>query len=106
MAIFRRAKGADAAPRAVEEVFPRLGDVHARAHVRVRGQVFKIKLRPSEGMPALEVTIIDDSGSAVVVWSGRRSIGGVGLGRRLVVEGVPTMVGKKLTFTNPTYELR
>jgi hypothetical protein len=106
MALFRRAKGSDAAPPTATESFPLLVDVVPRVHVRVRGQVFKIKLRPSEGMPALEVTIIDDSGSAVIVWSGRRSIGGVGLGRRMVVEGVPTMVGKKLTFTNPTYELR
>ena len=104
MALFRRKK-APVDVGAAGETFPPLGSVQARQHVRVRGQVFRIKLRPSEGMPALEVTIIDDSGSAVIVWSGRRSIGGVGLGRRLVVEGVPTQVGKKLTFTNPAYEL-
>ena len=105
MGLFRRRKGAIESPQQPGEVLPRLGDVVARQHVRVRGQVFKIKLRPSEGMPALEVTIIDDSGSAVIVWSGRRSIGGIGLGRRIVIEGVPMQAGKKLVFTNPAYEL-
>ena len=104
MALFRRKK-ATVEVSTAGETFPPLGSVLPRQHVRVRGQVFRIKLRPSEGMPALEVTIIDDSGSAVIVWSGRRAIGGVGLGRRMVVEGVPTQVGKKLTFTNPAYEL-
>ena len=104
MALFRRKKSTAEVSTAAE-TFPLLGSVPPRQHVRVRGQVFRIKLRPSEGMPALEVTIIDDSGSAVIVWSGRRAIGGVGLGRRMVVEGVPTQVGKKLTFTNPAYEL-
>ena len=52
------------------------------------------------GSPAVSVT-----GSVTVVWSGRRSIGGVGLGRRIIIEGVPMKGPHGLTFTNPSYEL-
>jgi len=100
---FGRKKGtADAAE---SEVFPAIATIEPRRHVRVKGQIFKLKTRPSQGMPALEVTLIDDTGSVTVVWSGRRSIGGVGLGRRIIVEGVPMKGPRGLTFTNPSYEL-
>ena len=98
----RKKKGAEPAEA---EVFPDLASVEPRRHVRVKGQIFKLKTRPSQGMPALEVTLIDDTGSVTVVWSGRRSIGGVGLGRRIIVEGVPMKGPRGLTFTNPSYEL-
>ena len=88
-----------------EETFPALASVSPRMHVRVRGQVFKLRTRPRQGMPALEVTLVDESGSVTVVWSGRRSIGGVGLGRRIIIEGVPAQGPRGLTFTNPSYEL-
>lgn len=88
-----------------DEVFPALSSVEPRRHVRVKGQIFKLRTRPRQGMPSLEVTLIDDSGSVTVVWSGRRSIGGVGLGRRIIIEGVATKGPHGLTFTNPAYEL-
>lgn len=68
--------------------------------------MFRLKMRPSRGLPAFEVMLIDDSGSVIVVWTGRRAIGGIGLGRRLVVEGVPMEESRGLVFTNPAYELR
>ncbi|MEY4081485.1 MAG: hypothetical protein RL430_1915 [Actinomycetota bacterium] len=97
-------KKKDGAP-ADAEVFPALATIEPREHVRVKGQIFKLKTRPSQGMPALEVTLVDDTGSVTVVWSGRRSIGGVGLGRRIIIEGVPMKGPRGLTFTNPSYEL-
>lgn len=100
---FGRRKGT--AEEVESEVFPDIAAVEPRRHVRVKGQIFKLKTRPSHGMPALEVTLIDDTGSVTVVWSGRRSIGGVGLGRRIIVEGVPMKGPRGLTFTNPSYEL-
>jgi hypothetical protein len=39
------------------------------------------------------------------VWTGRRAIGGVALGRRLVVEGVAIRRGAQLEFMNPEYTL-
>lgn len=64
-----------------------------------------MRARPTEGIPALAVTISDGTGSVVAVWTGRRAIGGVTLGRRLVLDGVATLHGAQLEFTNPAYTL-
>jgi hypothetical protein len=77
----------------------------ARHLVRVCGQVIRMRTRPTGGLPALAVSISDDSGTAVAVWTGRRSIGAITLGRRLVIEGVAVRSGDHLEFTNPAYTL-
>lgn len=87
-----------AAPMAIAEAT-------ARQTVRVAGQVTHMRMRPTSGLPALAVTIADGSGTAVAVFTGRRSIGGIGLGRRLAIEGVPVRRGALLEFTNPAYVL-
>lgn len=73
--------------------------------VRIRGTVFRIRLRPSLGMPTLEVTLADDSGSVVARWLGREAIAGVGLGRQMVLEGVASRESGALVLLNPIYEL-
>jgi len=83
----------------------RIAEVEERMPVRVRGQVVRIRSRPARGLPSLAVTIGDDTGSIVVVWTGRRAIGGITLGRRLIVDGVPRRVGRQLELTNPGYTL-
>jgi hypothetical protein len=82
-----------------------IADAPARRNVRVSGQVTRMRARPTTGLPALAVSISDDSGTAVAVWTGRRAIGGVALGRRLVVEGVAIRRGDQLEFMNPEYTL-
>lgn len=82
-----------------------LGHVEARTPVRVVGEVTRIRSRPGHGIPALTVTLEDDSGKVLVVWTGRRSIGGVSLGRCLLIEGMASNRGGALEFTNPTYTL-
>lgn len=64
-----------------------------------------MRARPTEGVPSLAVSIADDTGSAIAVWTGRRAIGGITLGRRLRIEGVGAKVGERLEFTNPAYTL-
>jgi hypothetical protein len=76
-----------------------------RTHVRVTGQVMRMRARPTTGIPALAVTVSDGTGSAIAVWSGRREIGGVTLGRTLVLEGVATLRAGQLEFMNPVYTL-
>ena len=71
----------------------------------VEGQVVRMRARPTSGRPALAVTIADTTGSITAVWTGRRAIGGVTLGRRLRLEGVAANVGHGLEFTNPAYTL-
>ncbi len=76
-----------------------------RHRLKIEGQVVRMRARPTSGQPSLAVTISDDTGSFTAVWTGRRAIGGVTLGRRLVIEGVATQVGDHLEFTNPAYTL-
>jgi len=76
-----------------------------RVAVRVEGEVTRMRARPTTGVPALAVTISDATGSVVAVWTGRRSIGGLTLGRHVLLDGVAVRRGQVLEFTNPAYTL-
>ncbi len=76
-----------------------------RQLVCVCGKVTRMTARPTSGQPALAVTIADESGSVTAVWTGRRAIGGVTLGRRIAIKGVAGVHGAHLEFTNPSYTL-
>jgi RecG-like helicase len=80
-------------------------DAIPRHQIAVQGQVTRMRSRPTNRQPSLAVTVSDDSGSVTAVWTGRRAIGGISLGRRVVIEGVAVRVGERLEFTNPTYTL-
>lgn len=82
-----------------------ISEVVPRQRVAVCGRVTRMTARPTAGQPALAVCISDDSGTVTAVWTGRRAIGGVTLGRRLMVQGVPMIHGATLEFTNPDYTL-
>ena len=64
-----------------------------------------MKTKPARGIPSLCVRITDETGTVVAVWTGRRSIGGIALGRRVLLEGVASDSPDGLTFMNPSYEL-
>ena len=106
MALLRRKSGTKDTP-VIDPCGPTvpIAQAQARVPVRVVGHVTRMRARPRTGLPALVVTIADDTGSAVLVWTGRRSLGGLTLGRRVVVEGVAVLRGAHLEFTNPTYTL-
>ena len=82
-----------------------IGAIVPRQFVRVVGTIVLIKSRPGHGLPALSVVLGDETGRAMVLWTGRRSLGGITLGRRLLVEGVAARRGGSLEFTNPVYTL-
>jgi hypothetical protein len=84
-----------------------IGDAVARQEITVAGEISSLRLVPRAGMPSLEATVSDGSGSVVIVWSGRRVIPGVSPGKRLVVtgRGTPQGPGGRLTVFNPRYEL-
>jgi len=86
------------------EVTP-IADVAARQMVCVRGEVSRMTLRPTGKMPSLAVAVDDGTGSITVVWTGRRSIGGISLGRQLQVRGVARAAGDHLEVMNPDYLL-
>lgn len=103
MPLFGRKQHAETS--AADEFFRPLAETQPRVRTHVLGQVFRLKLRPSAGLPSLEVTITDDSGSVTVIWTGRRAIAGIALGRRIIVTGVPIQRDGGLVFLNPWYQL-
>ena len=82
-----------------------IAEMQARQYICVTGKVTRMTARPTSGQPALAVTVSDDTGTVTAVWTGRRSIGGITLGRRIAIKGVAVARGTKLEFTNPSYTL-
>jgi RecG-like helicase len=75
-----------------------------RRRVRVAGVVRRITLRPVQGFQAFEVVLWDGTGELSARWLGRRSINGLELGSRLVLEGVLGRDHGRLRMVNPTFE--
>ena len=90
---------------ALEDVVP-IGDVTWRSRVKVAGRVKALRVQPwSEKIQSLELTLVDGTGGITVVFLGRRRIGGVKLGARLVVEGTVAETRNQLAILNPAYQL-
>lgn len=101
----RKREGEPATPASAEPVAVKISEIQPRRLVCVCGKVTRMTARPTTGQPALAVSIADETGTVTAVWTGRRAIGGVTLGRRIAVEGVPMKHGAHLEFTNPKYTL-
>ena len=82
-----------------------IGETQPRQRVCVCGKVTRMTARPTSGQPALAISIADETGTVTAVWTGRREIGGITLGRKIAIKGVPVMRGDHLEFTNPGYVL-
>ncbi|MDP9005804.1 MAG: OB-fold nucleic acid binding domain-containing protein [Actinomycetota bacterium] len=82
-----------------------LGDCPLRCRVRVVGEVTSLRVVPRAGSPSLEVTVDDGTGSALVVFTGRRAIRGLDPGRGVILEGVVRRERSRLTMINPAYTL-
>ena len=74
--------------------------------VCVSGTLRAVTLRPRAGVPTLEAELYDGSGSVLLIWLGRRRIGGIECGRSLVARGRLTMHDGRPTLYNAEYELR
>lgn len=81
-------------------------DAPDREKVVVEGALKTVTLRPRGGVPALEAVLYDGSGSIVLVWLGRRRIGGIEPGRQLRVQGRIGVQHQERVMFNPRYELR
>jgi len=104
VSLLRRRRTTEATGSAEGDIVA-LVDAPTRVRIRVRGQIVRMRARPAQGLPTLVVVIADDTGRATVHWTGRRAIGGVTLGRNLIIDGVATRSAEGLTFTNPRYTL-
>ncbi|MPY96112.1 MAG: DNA-binding protein [Acidimicrobiia bacterium] len=79
--------------------------VGPRSRAKVSGEVVSVRIVPRAGAPSLEVAIDDGYGRAVAVFFGRKGLGGLNPGRRLVVEGVAQHERGRTVFYNPAYTL-
>jgi len=82
----------------------RIRDAATRTRVKLAGVVRRITVVPLEGHEALEVLVYDGTGEITVVWMGRRSIHGLTLGTRLVVEGMMAEQRGERRLVNPSFE--
>jgi RecG-like helicase len=90
---------------ALDSVTP-IGDVQWRERVKVAGRVKALRIQPwSEKIQSLELTLVDGTGGLTVVFLGRRQIGGIKLGARIVVEGTVAETRGQLALLNPAYQL-
>jgi hypothetical protein len=105
MGIFRK----PAATEQIAEPEPEatsMAQIAVRQPVTVRGTVTRIRSVPRTGLPSLAVTVEDESGRVTAIWSGRRAIGGISLGRHLDLSGIAVQGASGLEFHNPVYTLR
>lgn len=83
-----------------------MASVPRRVPVVVCGKVTRLRTRPAHGIPTFVITLRDDTGFVTALWTGRREIGGITLGRELCLEGVCTDGPDGATFMNPAYTLQ
>jgi RecG-like helicase len=82
----------------------RIADASIRSSAKIAGVVRRITVRPVEGSESLEALLSDGTGEIEVVWMGRRSIPGLSLGTRVVVDGVVGELRKRRRMVNPRFE--
>jgi hypothetical protein len=82
----------------------RIREVEPRSRSKLAGVVRRITIHPLEGHEALEALLYDGTGQISVVWMGRRSIAGLSLGTKLVVEGMIGEQQGERRLVNPTFE--
>ena len=82
-----------------------IADAPTRVPVLLAGEIQGLQVVPRAGSPSLEVTISDGSGRAVAVFTGRRRLGGVDCGRRVLIVGVGRTDRGRMILVNPAYTI-
>jgi RecG-like helicase len=82
----------------------RIGEAPVRQRVKIAGVIRRLTVFPMEDNESLEALVYDGTGEVVVRFMGRRAIGGLGLGTRVVVEGVLGERRGTLQMMNPRLE--
>lgn len=81
-----------------------IAQAEPRTVARIAGVVESMRVRPREGVQAVEAVLTDGSGTVTAVWLGRRTVPGVLLGSRMILEGRLGGERARLQIMNPTYE--
>lgn len=82
-----------------------IAEATTRTPIVLAGEVQGLQVVPRAGSPSLEVTISDGSGRAVAVFTGRRRLGGVDCGRRVLIQGVGRRERGRMLVMNPAYTI-
>jgi len=82
----------------------RLDTAPTREHVKVAAAVRRITVRPGEGYDSLEALLFDGTGEVTASWTGRRSIPGLSLGTRMILEGTIGEDRGVRKMVNPRFE--
>jgi hypothetical protein len=82
-----------------------LGEMPLRRPVRVAGEILEIRTVPLADIPTIELVVSDGTAEVVAVFLGRRRIGGVAVGRGILLEGVAGPHGGRAAIWNPAYTL-
>ena len=82
-----------------------ISEAPTRTPILLAGEVQGLQVVPRAGSPSLEVTFSDGSGRAVAVFTGRKRLGGVDCGRRIVVDGVGRTERGRMVVLNPAYTI-
>jgi RecG-like helicase len=81
-----------------------IGAIRARRRVRVAGRVSSVTVQPWGSVPTLECELRDDSGRVMIAFLGRRQVGGVIPGARLLITGMASERRGRLVMINPDYD--
>ena len=82
-----------------------IGEAPSRVPIVLVGEVQSLQVVPRAGSPSLEVGIDDGTGRAVAVFTGRKRLGGVDCGRRVIIEGVGRPERGRMIVLNPAYTI-
>lgn len=82
-----------------------IGSMTCRVPVRVGGEIKQLRVVPRAGSPSLQAVLSDGSGEMEIVFTGRRSLGGVHPGRGILIEGVAHQEKGRMVIVNPAYTL-
>lgn len=87
--------------------YPTLAELVPRVQVDVVGVIEHVCTVDYDGVPSFEISLEDETGSLVALWTGRPSIQCVDRGRRLALHGrvAPMRREEYLVLYNPRYEL-
>ena len=72
--------------------------------MRIAAAVRRITVRPGEGFDSLEALLSDGTGEVTAVWTGRRSIPGLSLGTRMILQGTIGEERGARKMVNPRFE--
>jgi hypothetical protein len=82
----------------------RIGEAPLRTSVRLAAVVKRTSMVPGEDFDSMEAVLSDGTGEVTAVWTGRRGIPGLVLGKRLVVEGVLVQAPGGRKMVNPKFD--